>query len=64
MFKFGKKRDEETEKDTAEKTPLAAAAPAAGNLEISADERAEFEEFRRQKKLLEMRRLLRRLISG
>ncbi len=59
MFKFGKKRDEETEKDTAEKKPLAAAAPAAGNLEISADERAEFEEFRRQKKLLEMRRLLR-----
>ena len=32
MFKFGKKRDEETEKDTAEKKPLAAAAPAAGNL--------------------------------
>ena len=59
MFKFGKKRDEEAEKDTAEKKPLAAAAPAAGNLEISADERAEFEEFRRQKKLLEMRRLLR-----
>lgn len=59
MFKFGKKRDEETEKDIAEKKPLAAAAPAAGNLEISADERAEFEEFRRQKKLLEMRRLLR-----
>ena len=59
MFKFGKKRDEETEKDTAEKKPLAAAAPAAGNLEISADERAEFEEFRRQKKLLEMRLLLR-----
>ena len=59
MFKFGKKRDEEAEKDTAEKKPLAAAAPAAGNLEISADEHAEFEEFRRQKKLLEMRRLLR-----
>lgn len=59
MFKFGKKRDEEAEKDTAEKKPLAAAAPAAGNLEISADERAEFEEFRRQKKLLEMRRFLR-----
>ena len=59
MFKFGKKRDEETEKDTAEKKPLAAAAPATGNFEISADERAEFEEFRRQKKLLEMRRLLR-----
>ena len=59
MFKFGKKRDEETEKDTAEKKPLAAAAPAAGNFEMSAGEGAVFEGFRRQKKLLEMRRLLR-----
>lgn len=57
MFGFGKKREEaELAQDNAEKT---APALPEGSLEISADERAEFEEFRRQKKLLEMRRLLR-----
>ena len=62
MFKFGKKRGEEPAEiaeDTAEKSLSAAAPDSAGNLEITPDERAEFEEFRRQKKLLEMRRLLR-----
>ena len=62
MFRFGKKRGEEPADLTQENTEKIVAAPsaeAAGNLEISPDERAEFEEFRRQKKLLEMRRLLR-----
>ena len=62
MFRFGKKRGEEPADLTQENTEKITAAPsaeAAGNLEISPDERAEFEEFRRQKKLLEMRRLLR-----
>lgn len=63
MFKFGKKRDGEAAEftqDAAEKPQAAApSAGSAGNLEITADEREEFEEFRRQKKLLEMRRLLR-----
>ena len=62
MFKFGKKRGgepAEIAEDTAEKSLSAAAPDSAGNLEITPDERAEFEEFRRQKKLLEMRRLLR-----
>lgn len=57
MFKFGKKReDAELAQGNTEK-PVPALPE--GSLEISADERAEFEEFRRQKKLLEMRRLLR-----
>ena len=62
MFRFGKKRGEEPADLTQENTEKITAAPSAetaGNLEISPDERAEFEEFRRQKKLLEMRRLLR-----
>ena len=57
MFRFGKKReDAELAQGNTEK-PVPALPE--GSLEISADERAEFEEFRRQKKLLEMRRLLR-----
>ena len=62
MFKFGKKRGEEpaeTAQDNAEQALDMPAAGTSGSVEISADERAEFEEFRRQKKLLEMRRLLR-----
>ena len=61
MFGFGKKKGEEPAEIARENTEKTAVAPSgsAGNLEITPDERAEFEEFRRQKKLLEMRRLLR-----
>lgn len=58
MFKFGKKREEGPAEPLQDEAGKEAPAPA-GSMEISADERAEFEEFRRQKKLLEMRRLLR-----
>lgn len=57
MFRFGKKREDAELAQGNTENPVPALPE--GSLEISADERAEFEEFRRQKKLLEMRRLLR-----
>ncbi len=66
MFGLGKKKEEIKEKETAvaeteqnEKlTERAAVKEADGKTSISADEMAEFEEFKRQKKILEIRRLL------
>lgn len=66
MFGLGKKKEEIKEKETAiaeteqnEKlTERAAVKEADGKTSISADELAEFEEFKRQKKILEIRRLL------
>lgn len=66
MFGLGKKKEEIKEKETAvaeteqnEKlTECAAVKEADGKTSISADEMAEFEEFKRQKKILEIRRLL------
>lgn len=66
MFGLGKKKEEIKEKETAiaeteqnEKlTECAAVKEADGKTSISADELAEFEEFKRQKKILEIRRLL------
>lgn len=66
MFGLGKKKEEIKEKETAiaeteqnEKlTERAAVKEADGKTSVSADELAEFEEFKRQKKILEIRRLL------
>lgn len=66
MFGLGKKKEEIKEKETApaeaeqnEKlTERAEVKDADGKTSISADEMAEFEEFKRQKKILEIRRLL------
>lgn len=66
MFGLGKKKEEIKEKETApaeaeqnEKlTERAEVKDASGKTSISADEMAEFEEFKRQKKILEIRRLL------
>ena len=66
MFGLGKKKEEIKEKETAvteteqnEKlAERAAVKEADGKTSISADEMAEFEEFKRQKKILEIRRLL------
>ena len=66
MFGLGKKKEEIKEKETAvaeteqnEKlTERAAVKEADGKTSISVDEMAEFEEFKRQKKILEIRRLL------
>lgn len=66
MFGLGKKKEEIEKKETAvaeteqnEKlTERAAVKEADGKTSISADEMAEFEEFKRQKKILEIRRLL------
>lgn len=66
MFGLGKKKEEIKEKETApaeaeqnEKlTERAEVKDADGKTYISADEMAEFEEFKRQKKILEIRRLL------
>lgn len=66
MFGLGKKKEEIKEKETAvaeteqnEKlAERAAVKEADGKTSISVDEMAEFEEFKRQKKILEIRRLL------
>ncbi len=66
MFGFGKKKEEIKEKETApaetaqnNKQPLLATAKEAdGKTSVSPEEMAEFEEFKRQKKILEIRRLL------
>lgn len=66
MFGLGKKKEEIKEKETApaeatqnEKlTERAEVKDTDGKTSISADEMAEFEEFKRQKKILEIRRLL------
>lgn len=67
MFGFSKKRgatpvltqEEDDKRQTAAAGGETATSAKAGSMEITADEREEFEEFRRQKKLLEIRRLLR-----
>lgn len=66
MFGFGKKKEEIKEKETvpaetaqSDKQPLLTSAQEAeGKTSVSAEEMAEFEEFKRQKKILEIRRLL------
>ncbi len=62
MFGFGKKKEETPALAEAEQTEKLAehaqAKDAEGKASISADEMAEFEEFKRQKKILEIRRLL------
>lgn len=66
MFGFGKKKEERKEIETVsadaeqiEKLPEPVSVKDAdGKTSISADEMAEFEEFKRQKKVLEIRRLL------
>lgn len=66
MFGFGKKKEERKEIETVsadaeqiEKLPESVSVKDAdGKTSISADEMAEFEEFKRQKKVLEIRRLL------
>ena len=66
MFGFGKKKEEIKEKETApeetaqnNKQPLLTTAKEAdGKTSVSPEEMAEFEEFKRQKKILEIRRLL------
>ena len=62
MLKFGRRRQEEKEENAAlpetEKT-AESKIPASDPMQITPDEREEFEEFRRQKKILEIRRLLR-----
>lgn len=64
MFGLGKKKEEIKETAPAEAeqneklTERAEVKDASGKTSISADEMAEFEEFKRQKKILEIRRLL------
>lgn len=66
MFGFGKKKEEIKEKETvpaetaqSDKQPLLTTAQEAdGKTSVPAEEMAEFEEFKRQKKILEIRRLL------
>lgn len=66
MFGFGKKKEEIKEKETvpaetaqSDKQPLLTTAQEAdGKTSVSPEEMAEFEEFKRQKKILEIRRLL------
>ena len=62
MFGFGKKKEETPALAEAEQTEKLAehaqAKDAESKASISADEMAEFEEFKRQKKILEIRRLL------